>query len=440
MMPNLPAPADTELQGNALDQLLIRFKIIAGCCLIGLIVGFLAVGFLSLVGFLTSLWSPDLPNSFSDIEWRYSPLIGAALLISSFITGQLLKLLDNGRPHGPADLINATQNNSALDLRHGYLSSFVALINLSGGASVGIFGPIVHFGGCISASMQKLVAQLPRDVLLASGACAGIAAVFHAPLGAAIFAHEAISRRFGQFGAGPALAAAFAALWVSEYFLGDLRVSYFTGPEPGFSSKVLFTAVGLGVASGILSSLYIYIVTSSPKLAQASRVPLQYRPLVPAIVLFLISPMLPHLLGTGIETIQLAMAGKLAISLLAALVIAKILMTGLCLGFGYFGGVFGPALFFGTLLGGVVDLLVTTPDSVGTSYAMLGAVSCVAAVIGAPFASIVIIFEVTRSYGWTVLSIISVILASQISRSLVGRSIFDRQLSLRGISVGDDRR
>ncbi len=428
---------DQPIDGSVKQQLSIRFEAIVVSLLLGIIVGLLAVGFLKTVAWVSSHWATPLPLTLTDIHWHYSPWVGLALLVSALATGQILRLLDNGRPHGPADLINATQNNQTLDLKQGYLSSLIALISLSGGSSVGIFGPLVHLGGCISTSLQKMVTRLPRDVVMGSGAGAAIAAVFAAPLGAAIFALEAIIRRFGVFGSGPVLACTFSAYWASEYFLGDHRF-FHIGSAPNLEWAVLLAAVGVGVASGIVSSLYIFAVTAAPKLAQASGLPLPWRPLVPALALFLISPMLPHLLGTGISSIQLAMAGELAVSVLLVLIVAKIFMTSLCIGFGYFGGVFGPALFFGALLGGVVDLLVTDAGGIGSHYALLAAASCVAAVIGAPVAATVIIFEMTGSYSWAVLSMISVVLSCQISRSFVGRSIFDRQLALRGISVNDD--
>ncbi len=430
--------SDPPINGSVKQQLSIRFEAIVVTLFLGLIVGLLAVGFLKTVAWISAYWAMPLPLTFSDIHWHYSPWVGLALLASALFTGQILKLLDNGRPHGPADLINATQNNQTLDLKHGYLSSLIALINLSGGASVGIFGPLVHLGACVSASLQKMFTRLPRDVVLGSGAGAAIAAVFAAPLGATIFALEAIIRRFGVFGSGPVLACTFAAYWASEYFLGDHRF-FHIGSAPDLNWTVLVAAVGIGMVSGLVSSLYIYAVTGASKLAQASGVALAWRPLVPALVLFLVSPILPHLLGTGISSIQLAMAGKLALSVLLVLVFAKIFMTSLCIGFGYFGGVFGPALYFGALLGAVVDLLVSNAGGVGSSYALLAAASCVAAVIGAPVAATVIIFEMTGSYSWAVLSMISVVVSCQISRSFVGRSIFDRQLALRGIEVNDDR-
>lgn len=225
-----------------------------------------------------------------------------ALFTSGLVAGQLLKLLENGRPHGPADLIHFAQYDKPADLRAGFLSSFLALSNLSGGASVGVFGPLVHFGGCLSARLQRGSTWLPRDVVLGSGARAATAAVFSAPIGAAVFAHEAIIRRFGALGPGPVIACTFASYWVSTQLLGDHR--FFTAVErPVLNGQNMVIALALGVASGVISMLYIYAVTESPKIAKASGIPLQWRPLLPAGVLFLISPILPHLLGSGLGAI-----------------------------------------------------------------------------------------------------------------------------------------
>ena len=123
---------------------------------------------------------------------------------------------------------------------------------------------------------------------------------------------------------------------------------------------------------------------------------------------------------------------------MAVLIAGKIALTALCLGFGYFGGVFAPALFFGAMLGGLADAALGGGGQ--TTFALVGAASAVAAVIGAPVAAIVIVFEMTGSYEGAVLSMISVVVAAQISRSFAGRSLFDRQLALRGVTVADDHR
>jgi chloride channel protein, CIC family len=144
-------------------------------------------------------------------------------------------------------------------------------------------------------------------------------------------------------------------------------------------------------------------------------------------------------LGPGMSTVNLALSGQLSLGLVLVLLVFKILATSTCVGFGLFGGVFAPALFLGALVGALVDLgLVGLGIDTPHSFAMLGAASCIAAVIGAPLASIIMVFEITGSYEWTVLAMLSVVTASQISRAFVGRSVFDRQLALRGIRVRDD--
>jgi chloride channel protein, CIC family len=427
---------DLDLAGSA-TQLGIRITAVVVSLVIGAIVACAAVSFYRIVGLANSLWALPLPSKLSEITWSYSPIVGGALLVSSLIAGQILKLLENGRPHGPADLIHFAQYDKPADLRAGFLSSFLALNNLSGGASVGMFGPLVHFGGCLSEWLQRKITHLPRDVILGSGAGAAIAAVFSAPIGAAVFAHEAIIRRFGAFGPGPVLACTFASYWVSNQLLGDHRL-FKVIDVPALDVQDIVIALVLGVASGLISMLYIFAVTEAPKLARASGIPLQWRPLLPAAILFVVSPLLPHLLGAGLGSIDMAIAGKLALSLLIVLLFAKIAMTTLCLGFGFFGGVFAPALFFGAMLGSIVDVALASAGTLTSSFVLLGAASCVATVIGAPVAATVIVLEMTGSYEWAVLSMISIVIATQISRSFMGRSLFDRQLASRGIFVKDD--
>ncbi|NBT81624.1 MAG: chloride channel protein, partial [Betaproteobacteria bacterium] len=262
------------------SQLAIRITAVVVSLVIGALVACAAVAFFKIVGLANSLWAVPLPKAFSDITWGYSMEVGIALLVSSLIAGRILKLLENGRPHGPADLIHFAQYDKAPDLRAGFLSSILALNNLSGGASVGMFGPLVHFGGCLSAWLQRNTTRLPRDVVLGAGAGAAIAAVFSAPIGAAVFAHEAIIRRFGAFGPGPVLACTFASYLVSMLLLGDHRF-FKIDDAPVLDAQNMLIALVLGVASGLVSMLYIYAVTEAPKLAKASGIPLQWRPLLP---------------------------------------------------------------------------------------------------------------------------------------------------------------
>ena len=406
-----------------------------------MLVGSIALGLFAVVEYFNSLWQVPLPSILALNTLSLSPAVGVALLIAALISGRILLLLEAGRPHGPADLILAAQRNENPSVRSGALSTLLATVNLSGGASIGIFGPLMHFGGYISTVVMRwshnLSQRLPTDVILGSGAAAAIAAVFSAPIGAAILAHEAIIRRFGAFGAGPVIAAAFGAQWIAHAWMGDQRL-FDIQSTPALTLPTFFLAIGVGISSGIASVIYIRAVTASPGWAKRTSIPLQWRPLVPAAFLFLISPFFPHLLGHGLGSVDLALAGKLSLVLLLCLIALKIVATSLCIGFGMFGGVFAPALFIGALSGAILDVSLPGIDPASSNFAILGAASCIAAVIGAPLAAVMIVFELTGSYEWAVLGMISVVTANQFSRALAGRSLFDRQLMLRGVNLGDD--
>lgn len=422
-----------------LTELKLRLFAIGLSLVLGIIISIIAIWFFLISQFFANLWSSDLPSTFSIAMADYSALVAGSLLISALLAGQILRLIEGKRPQGPADLILAAQTDSQPNVKAGLQSSLLALVSVSGGASVGIFGPLVLLGGCLSSQLGRWRNLLPGDVALGVGAGAAIAAVFAAPIGAAVFAHEAIIRRFGNLGAGPVLAGTFAAYWTANLILGEHRL-FLIQTIPILNTATLINALLIGIACGLISSLYMSIMVKTARAANASGIPIALRPLIPAAILFGISPFLPHLLGTGTTTIDMALVGTLSLGLMVALLIGKVLMTSFCVGFGFFGGVFGPALFIGAMVGGCFDILLSGGEPITTSYAALGACCCIAAIIGAPIAAVLITFELTGSYEWAVLSMIGVVTCTQISRSLVGRSLFDRQLQLRGVEVHDDRR
>ncbi|MEY3095288.1 MAG: chloride channel protein [Burkholderiaceae bacterium] len=419
----------------------IRLGAITSSMLLGMIVGAVALGIFAVVDFFNGLWMIPLPETLGLDGLIISPAIGISLLIAAIISGRVLLVLEGGRAQGPADLILAAQRDENPNVRAGLLSTLLATVNLSGGASIGIFGPMMHFGGYMSSVVMRwshaLSQKLPTDIILGSGAAAAIAAVFSAPIGAAILAHEAIIRRFGAFGAGPVIAAAFGAQWIAHVIVGDQRI-FDIQSTPTLTAGTFFLAIGVGISSGLASIIYIRAVTASPSWAKWSGIPLQWRPLVPAAFLFMLSPLFPHLLGHGLGSVDMALAGKLSLTLLLALIGLKIIATSLCIGFGMFGGVFAPALFIGALSGAILDVSLPGIDPASSNFAILGAASCIAAVIGAPLAAVMIVFELTGSYEWAVLGMISVVTANQFSRALAGRSLFDRQLLMRGIQLKDD--
>jgi len=147
----------------------------------------------------------------------------------------------------------------------------------------------------------------------------------------------------------------------------------------------------------------------------------------------------PHILGVGYAATETAMLSGFTLGMLVAIGLAKIFSTALCLGFGFGGGVFSPALVIGAMVGGSFGLILSSifPDQTSdvTVYTVVGMGAVAAAVLGAPISTTLMIFEMTSSYALTLAVLVAVVIASEITHHLYGRSFFSVQLLNRGIDV-----
>ena len=119
----------------------------------------------------------------------------------SMLVGLLMYSLKLPRWFGPADTIYAAHHRAGiLDLKGGFGSTIASFISISGGASVGIYGPLVHFGATVSSFIrrQNFIPKIPHDIIIGSGVAAAISAGFGAPLAGIIFAHETVLRHFSM--------------------------------------------------------------------------------------------------------------------------------------------------------------------------------------------------------------------------------------------------
>jgi CIC family chloride channel protein len=124
--------------------------------------------------------------------------------------------------------------------------------------------------------------------------------------------------------------------------------------------------------------------------------------------------------------------------MLVMLLAAKIFVTAYCLNTGFFGGVYGPALFIGAATGAIAAYLAVMMGlAQHLSYALpVAAIAAVGgAVIGAPLTVIMIVIELTGSYAYGLSAMLCVILCSVLTLRLFGLSYFDRQLLDRGVDL-----
>jgi CIC family chloride channel protein len=407
--------------------------------IVGFVVSIIANLFIEGARYFLSMQSSynTLTIQVNNFDINLLPTI--AMLISAALILMVRKLLGVTKWSGPADSIYALhQQKIGVDVRVGLGSTLAAFISASGGASVGQYGPLVHFGSTVATILSRFPGlQINRDILLACGVAAAISAGFNAPIAGIIFAHEALLRRFSIGAVAPISVAAIVASASNQYF-GFANLA-FVVPSANLelAGVVPFLILFAPICSAV-AVIYMLSLRQGMKFAASGKYSFTTLIFSTAIVVGLIGAVLPDVLGLGSSQINNMVNGQYTLAFLALILIAKILVTTACISFGFFGGVFGPALFVGAALGGILaGLLVEIglPVDYGgiITIATLAAVG--SSVIGAPISVVLIVVELTGSYDYGLMALLSVTLCSTLTYRFFGLSYFDRQLLDRGVDL-----
>ena len=426
---------------------------IAWTAALGTVVGALAslaaIGFVDLVALLNEwlLISPRSRFMAEDTGWLALATICVPAL-GGLIVGVVHRYVPERRPHGPPDVIRAVQGlDGRIPPRAGFLSALTSLVSLGAGASVGQYGPLVHLG----ATLGSLAARIspPNRWMIAVGVGCGVASAistaFNAPIAGVIFAHEVILRHYSLRAFAPVTVAAAVGHVIANVVFE--RPPLFRVEAVSVSHAPEFLGFMLiGVCGAFVAVLYMRAILQSGRLARSLPVAEYLKPMLAGAVLGVAALWIPDVLGIGRETLRFAVIDHaFAPGELALLLAAKVLATALCIGFGFAGGVFSPALLagilFGALAGSGAEWLLGDLRSDVAIYAVCGMVAVTSAVIGAPLTTILIVFELTRNYDLATAAMVSVVFSNLVSYRIFGRSLFDVQLRLRGfdLSLGREK-
>ena len=362
---------------------------------------------------------------------------------SSILVGLLMYYLKLPRWFGPADTIYAAHHKAGiLDLKGGFGSTLASFISISGGASVGIYGPLVHFGATVSSFIrrQTFIPKIPHDIIIGSGVAAAISAGFGAPLAGIIFAHETVLRHFSM----RAVAALAIASMVANYSateIGIVSPPLLLTAIPFEMSDILTSLALIGPLAAIVAIIFmksmIYLGSVPSKLKLQS----WQAPIIAGFACGLCGMIFSEILGLGTETLISVITNEQNLAYLFALLIGKLILTSICIGFGFFGGTFSPALFLGGVLGAIIFQLPITsvnPDLLSV-LAVSGMAAVSSSVIGAPITAIILVLELTGSYEYAIAATFPIVICSFITSRTFGNSLFDKQLISRGVAITKGR-
>lgn len=414
------------------------FVLVATGIGIGVVMAIVSNGFVRGVALLTEGYSNTdiLTVDIFNMTLSLMPLF--IILLAAILVIWIRGYVGLDRFHGPADSIyTAHRTDNELDVKRGFASTLSAFISASGGASVGQYGPLVHFGATMGSYLKRLTGSaITTDIFIGCGVAGAIAAGFNAPIAGILFAHEAIIRHFSLRAVTPIAISSLAAASFSKYIFGDARAFEVALIPPDLIS-VFPLALLLGPIFGLTA---ILLMLSIRKIAQwGINSQLGYKKLtfLAAFICGSVGIFIPEILGLGGDTVQGILFGNFDASYLIILLIAKILISAICLGLGMFGGVFSPALFIGAAAGGLTGMAVSgfVSGDVALALIVAGMAAVCAPVIGAPITVVVIILEMTMSYELALFTLGSVVTSALTSSMLFGYSFFDRQLLDRDIDI-----
>ena len=326
--------------------------------------------------------------------------------------------------------------------RVGFVSAGCSALSIGTGASVGREGPAVHLG----ASLAGLIARklhLSRSLsrtLLGCGVAAAVSASFNAPIAGALFATEVVVGQYALKTFAPIVVASVAGTALSHIHFGE--VSAFLLGDNYITSFWEFPAfIGLGVVAAVAAIVLMQSIFLAQQLSEKVDIPVWIKPAIAGAIVGVIAIWLPQILSVGYGFIEWAILGQFEIKLLIAIGIAKIFATALCLGFGFSGGVFSPALVLGAAVGSsygliAADVFPELASGVGV-YTVVGMGAVAAAVLGAPISTTLIIFEITGDYKLSLAVMLAIVVSTELTHNLFGASFFAETLRRRNVDLRD---
>ena len=410
---------------------------------IGTVAGAAVIGFREAISFVQLLFygsgSERFFSNSQEVAWwqiLIVPLGGGVLvgLIVQFF-------LPNKRPEGVADVIKAgAQNGGRMSSRVGLTTAIVSAVSIGSGASVGREGPAVHLGASLAGWIGRrlnLSSQMTRT-LLGCGVSAAVAASFNAPIAGTLFASEVVIGHYALRAFAPIVISSVAGTALSRVWFGDFPA--FSLVETPLASFWEFPAfVTLGLTSGVVAIVFMHSILLAQRLSRQTPLPVWTKPAVAGLVVGICGLVFPEVLGVGYGLTESALLVEISLAMLLILALVKVFVTAISLGWGFGGGVFSPSIVIGALSGGAFGLIVTSlfPEfsSGPGAYTLIGMGAVAAAVLGAPISTTLIIFEMTGDYALMLGVMVAVVIASEITEQVYGRSYFSIQLKQQGINL-----
>jgi chloride channel protein, CIC family len=314
------------------------------------------------------------------------------------------------------------------------IKAVASSITIGSGGAAGREGPAAQISSGAAAVLCDVlrVPLAERRILVLAGMAAGLSAIFRAPLGMAIFASEILYSGLAfEYEAIPfTLVASVVAYAVNGLFVG-WDTLFLIPPGLTFLRPVELGGYAiLGAAAGVVGAIEPTIFYGVRDLFARLRLPRHLKPAIGGILMGIIAMALPQTLATGFGWVQMALTGGYAGPVLLLLVFAKIVAMSLTISSGGSGGVFGPNVYIGAMLGGgVVSVLngwFPGAHFLVPAFVVVGMGAVFSGTARVPVSTLIMVVEMTGGYGLIVPSMLASSVSFIVQRAVGNRFPYPR--------------
>lgn len=409
----------------------------------GLLTGLVIIAFRLAIEYSQTLFlpaaDPENYESLTPLVRFIIPIIGALIIAAAYHWIRNLCDRQVGIVHV---LERLSMHQGIMPLANLALQFIGGAVSIISGHSVGREGPSVHLGSGSASVMGKLL-NLPNNsirILVACGTAAAVGASFNTPLAGVVFAMEVVIMEYSVAGFMPVILAAISATTLSRLVFGSDPAFVIPTPALPAITELPYTLL-LGFVCGCLAAVFIMLLLRFSKLLSDRS--MGWRLLLAGVVTGLCALVAPQIMGIGYDTVNGVLLGQIAPAALILILFVKLIATSAAIGLGIPGGLIGPTLLMGALLGGIVGSL--EPGLAGASsaytafYGLLGMGAMMGATLQAPLAALTALLEMSETPTIILHGMIAIVAANITSSEVFRRkSVFLELLRARGMDYHND--
>jgi chloride channel protein, CIC family len=414
-------------------------KLMLLSAVVGLIGGLGAVAFRYLIIFFQYLFygstsSEEFFEIAQNLPWYYTMITVTA---GGLIVGLIVHFSRKKKVQGdgvPEVLQSVKGKEGVLDVIVAPLKALASAVTIGSGGSAGREGPIVQIGAAFGSTLANKMNldENRRLLLLGAGAAAGIGGTFNAPIAGVIFAWEILLKEVKITDILPIMISSMVGTVVANLILGFPGL-IFEFPEIEIVNYwEILLYVALGVLAGFIALIYNHGLHGTEDFFETLKLPVYLKPALGGLAVGIIAIYVPGIMSTGYPVLTEALTDNLSITLVAALLILKIVATSMTIGSGGSGGIFAPALYIGGMLGVLyskfLDKFLSGLIGGATTYGTIGMGAVFAGATHAPLTAIVILYEMTGDVKSILPLTIACIISTMICRKISPESIYTKDL------------